>query len=126
FVVSVESRLQGIDGGTVTSLIEEDHASAMIFKRGAERVARFAAQFERAHVGIHGVVELVGSGVAFAEIVEGLGDVDRYGEFFAKLQRLLVVDERVVTLALGKINVADVVQADGLIGFVAEIALNLE
>ena len=52
----------------------------------------------------------------------GLGDV----RFFAQLQGLLIVGERIFVLRLLKIDCANVVEANGLLGFVAEVALDLQ
>ena len=75
---------------------------------------------------MYGLIVLPHPGQSLRQIMDALDNVLWHFGFFPQLQCLLEIGEGVLVFALGKIDAADIVQADCLQTFIADIALELQ
>src|SRR5437016_722725 len=110
----------------VLPLIAGKVRQAVRIGRVADLVTRISMEIRGVEVGGQRVVVFAQIQVGLPKVVEGRGSITRYIHFLTEPESLLKISTRVLVLALGKVDVPDVVERQTFRTFVPCFVLCLE
>src|SRR6267143_1724985 len=126
FPECLESLFFGFEGRAVPSLILKYGAHAVRLDRSTALVTGAAKEFEGLEVVVQTLAIVASLQGCFREIVESLSNLARNVGLLAQLERPFIEGKRIAGLAFCKIDISDIVQAEGLVVLVAFIPLDLQ